>query len=70
VFRAALLERSLAGEEDATDEAALLEAAGVPVTVVPVSRLTFKITTPEDLEVAEAILRGRGANTEHGTRNP
>ncbi len=27
---------------------------------MPVSRLAFKITTPEDLELAEAILRSRG----------
>ena len=34
---------------------------GVPVAVVPVSRWNFKITTPEDLELAEAMLKPRGA---------
>ncbi len=58
-FRAAILERALAAGEDATDEAALCERLGLPVAVVPVSRFSFKITTPEDLELAEAIARGR-----------
>jgi 2-C-methyl-D-erythritol 4-phosphate cytidylyltransferase len=54
VFRADLLRAALARGSEATDEAALLEAAGFPVTVVPVSRLAFKITTAEDLSLAEA----------------
>jgi 2-C-methyl-D-erythritol 4-phosphate cytidylyltransferase/2-C-methyl-D-erythritol 2,4-cyclodiphosphate synthase len=57
-FRWDLLRRALEGG-DATDEATLCEAAGIPVTLVPVSRLAFKITTPEDLELAEAILAAR-----------
>ncbi len=59
-FRAGLLRRALASGRDATDEAALCEALGIPVAVVPVSRFSFKITTPEDLALAEAILAGRG----------
>ena len=59
VFRAELLARALESGDEATDEAALCETLGIPVAVVPVSRLGFKITTPEDLEIAEAILRGR-----------
>ena len=58
-FRWDLLRRALDSGADATDEAALCEAAGIPVTLVPVSRLAFKITTPEDLELAEAILAAR-----------
>lgn len=58
-FRADLLRRALASGQDATDEAALCEALGIPVAVVPVSRLSFKITTPDDLELAEAILDRR-----------
>ena len=54
-----LLRRALASGRDATDEAALCEDLGIPVAVVPVSRLGFKITTPEDLELAEAVLRAR-----------
>ncbi len=59
VFRAELLARAIDSGDEATDEAALCEALDIPVTAVPVSRLGFKITTPEDLEIAEAILRGR-----------
>ena len=58
-FRADLLRRALASGRDATDEAALCEALGIPVAVVPVSRFSFKITTPDDLELAEAILARR-----------
>jgi len=39
-----------------TDEASLLEAAGIPVRVVEGSERNFKITRPEDLQVAEALL--------------
>ncbi len=59
-FRAETLRRAIGAGGDATDEAALCERLGIPVAVVPVSRLSFKITTPEDLELAEAILARRG----------
>ncbi len=59
VFRAELLIRAFADAPDATDEAALVEGLGVTVAVVPVSRLAFKVTTPEDLEMAEALVRSR-----------
>jgi 2-C-methyl-D-erythritol 4-phosphate cytidylyltransferase len=59
-FRAEILRRAIGSGGDATDEAALCERLGIPVAVVPVSRLSFKITTPEDLELAEAILARRG----------
>ncbi len=59
VFRAELLARAIESGGEATDEAALCEGLGIPVAAVPVSRLGFKITTPEDLEIAEAILRER-----------
>jgi 2-C-methyl-D-erythritol 4-phosphate cytidylyltransferase len=58
-FRAEVLAHALESGADATDEAALCESLGIPVTVVAVSRLGFKITTPEDLEIAEAIVRSR-----------
>jgi 2-C-methyl-D-erythritol 4-phosphate cytidylyltransferase/2-C-methyl-D-erythritol 2,4-cyclodiphosphate synthase len=57
-FRWPVLEKALA-LGDATDEAALCERLGVPVVLVPVSRLSFKITTPADLELAEAVLSAR-----------
>jgi len=59
-FRADLLRLAFASGKEATDEAALCEAAGIPVTIVPVSRAGFKITGPEDLELAEALVRSRG----------
>ena len=41
-----------------TDDAGLVEAAGVPVQTVPGSPLAFKVTTPFDLLIAEAVHRG------------
>ena len=55
---------------EATDDAALVEALGHPVRVVPGSRLNFKITTREDLALARLIVEGaparRGAERERG----
>jgi 2-C-methyl-D-erythritol 4-phosphate cytidylyltransferase len=42
-----------------TDEASLLERAGVPVAVVHGSQVNLKITQPGDLELAEFYLRQR-----------
>jgi len=39
-----------------TDEASLVEALQAPVVVVPGSPLNLKITTPDDLQLAEALL--------------
>jgi 2-C-methyl-D-erythritol 4-phosphate cytidylyltransferase len=41
-----------------TDEASLLERAGIPVYVVPGSSRNLKVTQPGDLEVAEFYLAG------------
>jgi len=41
---------------EATDDAQLVERLGRPVAIVPGSDLNIKLTTPEDLAVAEAIL--------------
>ena len=62
VFRADLLRRAHAqaarsGIVD-TDDAALVERLGVPVSVVPSSHLNRKITTSDDLAWAEAIVAG------------
>lgn len=43
----------------ATDDAGLVERLGRPVRVVPGDALNFKITTPDDLVLAEALLRTR-----------
>ena len=52
-------ERARSGGLRATDDAALVEAAGDEVRVVPGSTRNLKVTTLEDLELAEAIVRLR-----------
>ena len=67
-FRFELLRRALS-EGDATDEATLCEKLGIRVTVVPVSRLSFKVTVPVDLELAESVLAARrGKETDFMTQ--
>jgi len=60
-FRFGLLKKALA-EATAdgfvgTDEASVVERAGLPVAVVPGSQVNLKITQPGDLELAEFYLR-------------
>jgi 2-C-methyl-D-erythritol 4-phosphate cytidylyltransferase/2-C-methyl-D-erythritol 2,4-cyclodiphosphate synthase len=59
-FRTELLERAYAAAgaraAQATDECALVEALGVPVTLVPGEPGNFKLTGPEDLSRARALL--------------
>lgn len=50
-------ERALQEGIIGTDDAALLERMGIGVRVVPGSRRNIKITTPEDLELAEALIK-------------
>jgi 2-C-methyl-D-erythritol 4-phosphate cytidylyltransferase len=40
-----------------TDDAAVVRAAGVPVTTVPGDELAAKVTVPHDLALAEALVR-------------
>ena len=47
------------GPKTFTDEAALLEAVGVQVVAVDGERTNLKVTTPEDLAHAEALLGAR-----------
>ena len=42
-----------------TDEASLLQLAGIPVTLVAGSETNIKITRPEDLNLAEIIMHNR-----------
>jgi len=62
--RVALLKKAYAAAEKTgfvgTDEASLLEQIGCPVNVVAGSKKNIKITHPEDLLVAEAILMQNG----------
>lgn len=46
-----------------TDDAQLIEAIGHSVVVVPGTATNFKITTKDDLELADAILKARTAKT-------
>jgi 2-C-methyl-D-erythritol 4-phosphate cytidylyltransferase len=43
-------------EGDITDDAAMVEHLGVPVKLVAGSKRNIKITTPEDLALAGALL--------------
>lgn len=43
---------------DVTDDAAMLETLGLPVKSFPGDRLNIKVTTPEDLALAEALIAG------------
>ena len=58
-FRARSLRSAHGGDPDATDDAALIEAAGGTVVVVPGEIDNVKITAPGDLELAERILEHR-----------
>ena len=49
--------------EDVTDDAAMIEMTGGSVRLFPGSPENLKVTTPLDLEIAEAILRRRGGRS-------
>jgi 2-C-methyl-D-erythritol 4-phosphate cytidylyltransferase len=52
-------ERAMDEDETATDDAALVERLGSSVRVVPGSPDNFKVTTPEGLRLARALLAAR-----------
>src|SRR5262249_18577592 len=61
VFSLALIHQahhSPLAEREATDDAALLERLGHPVAIFPGAYTNLKITTQEDLLLAEALLEG------------
>ncbi len=64
VFRSAALREALAVEparrDAATDEAMLVEEAGGTVLLHPSGPENLKVTTPDDLRVAESLLGGHG----------
>ena len=61
-FRAGALRAAHTDEGDGTDDAALVEAAGGTVVVVPGEATNLKITGPEDLMLVTALLAlGSGA---------
>ncbi|MFL5736827.1 MAG: 2-C-methyl-D-erythritol 4-phosphate cytidylyltransferase [Actinomycetota bacterium] len=49
-----------AGSTQFTDDAALIESEGGTIRTVPGERHNIKITAPEDLDLARAIVRSRG----------
>jgi 2-C-methyl-D-erythritol 4-phosphate cytidylyltransferase len=55
-FAADVLRRAHAGEASATDDAALVEAAGGLVRIGPGSERALKVTTPGDLARVRALL--------------
>jgi 2-C-methyl-D-erythritol 4-phosphate cytidylyltransferase len=61
MFRRALLQRALAAVNplSATDEASAVERLGMKPLLVESSAENIKVTVPEDLKLAEAILRSR-----------
>lgn len=65
MFRYGLLQEALlASGKVPTDESQAVEALGLQPKLVPGEARNFKITYPQDLQLAEAIL---GANLEKGT---
>jgi 2-C-methyl-D-erythritol 4-phosphate cytidylyltransferase len=70
VFRREALERALAQDDGvvaaATDDAALVEALGGTVRIVPAPPENLKVTTALDLRVAEMLLAERGVDSPRG----
>jgi len=56
VFLKTVLEKAYASGKDATDDAALVEAIGYPVSVVAGDPRNIKVTTPADLAFANAVV--------------
>jgi 2-C-methyl-D-erythritol 4-phosphate cytidylyltransferase len=64
-FRRELLQQALEVEQEvlaaATDDAWLIERSGGRVLVVPASEQNIKVTTAQDLELAELLLAARAS---------
>ncbi len=58
-FRREVLVAAHAGAPEATDDAALVEAAGGAVMAVPGETAAHKVTTAADIVVVEALMRDR-----------
>jgi 2-C-methyl-D-erythritol 4-phosphate cytidylyltransferase len=60
VFRYDIINEAYCGSDsDVTDDATLVENLGYRVKVYPGSDTNIKVTTPEDLYVAEAFFRSK-----------
>ncbi len=68
-FRLSLLKQAFAeassSSREFTDEAALLESRGHPVAMVDGAQTNFKVTVPEDLEIAGFLLAKRSGGDAH-----
>ena len=63
IFGTSLLMRAhSASDEDVTDDAKLVERLGEPVSLFEGDYRNIKITTPEDIRIAEALLDSRSGN--------
>ncbi len=58
------------GDFQATDDAQLVERIGHPVTIVPGSPINMKITTKQDLRIAEQLLKALPKPKLRGHGNP
>ena len=72
VFRRELLMEAYEkrGDERSTDDAQLVERLGKPVAIVPGSRINLKITSREDLRLAEASIKALPKPKLSGPLNP
>ena len=72
MFRYRVLRAALhrPGVELCTDESQAVEALGLHPRLVTGSRINFKITYPDDLALAEAILAGERSGSMRPTRTP
>lgn len=61
IFHSEVLKQAYSGAYDPlfTDDASVVEGSGVPLHFCPGSRLNIKLTTPEDIALAHAILGGQ-----------
>ena len=65
-FSVEVLKRAHEASEDATDDAALVEALGVKVKTIPGEARAMKITNPEDIAMAVTLVRDLDANMRVG----
>jgi 2-C-methyl-D-erythritol 4-phosphate cytidylyltransferase len=63
MFRHGLLLEALGRTAKLTDEAGAVEALGLKPRLVQGSTANLKVTYPEDLQLAQAILTSRGTQT-------
>ena len=65
-FSVDVLKRAHEASEDATDDAALVEALGVKVKTIPGEARAMKITNPEDIALAVTLVRDLDSNMRVG----